>query len=563
MRIAGSAIQVNASPLFDHALKQHRRGDVDQAVDLYKALLGLHPDHAEIRRHLGLALLQRGELSDAEPHLLRALELLPQSADVCSDLGTLYKLQGQPKQAERYYCRALELDPNHSDALQNFGTWLLQAQRPLQAVPLLERLAGVKPDDGASHRLLGDAFYKTDRSDEAIDSFLRAIELNPNDRRARLNLGEAYEARGLFQQARAQYIHIVERHESTPLALAKLLQLRDGQPDPTWVQRAQGLAAAPDTKPEARIRLHIALGHHLDRCGRHEEAFAHFKAGNDAEFMRQPFDADGFSAAVDALIEVFDERFWARLSAMPRSPSERPLFIIGMPRSGTTLTEQILASHSRVAAGGELATIPQLAAQSQQRDPHGACYPASLHAMGAAQLSSLAGRYLGRLGRIDSNSLRVTDKLPFNFLHLGFIAALFPRARVVQLERDPLDNCLSCYFTSFATQIRFASDLATLARYYVDFRRLMAHWRRVLPLQMKTLRYEDLIRDTARESRQLIDFCGLDWEAGCLDFHQTRRDVKTPSRWQVRQPIYTESIGRWRCYERQLEALRAALGDLP
>ncbi|HWM67924.1 MAG TPA: sulfotransferase [Steroidobacteraceae bacterium] len=552
---------MNASPLFDHALKQHRRGDVGQAVDLYKTLLDLHPDHADVRRHLGLALLQRGELSDAEPHLLRALELLPQSADVCSDLGTLYKLQGRLKQAERYYCRALELDPNHSDALQNFGTLLLQVQRPLEAVPLLERLAGVKPNSDASHRLLGDALYETDRSDEAIDSFLRAIELNPNDRRARLNLGEAYEARGLFQHARVQYIHIVERRESSPLALAKLLQLRDSQMDPKWVQRAQKLAAAPDTKPEARTRLHVALGHHLDRCGRYEEAFAHFKAGNDAEFTRQPFDAAGFSAAVDALIEVFDERFWARLSGVPRSPSERPLFIVGMPRSGTTLTEQILASHSRVAGGGELATIPHLAAQTQQHNPHGEYYPSSLRAMGAEQLSSLAGRYLGRLGRIDSNSLRVTDKLPFNFLHLGFIAALFPRARVIQLERDPLDNCLSCYFTSFATQIRFASDLATLARYYVDFRRLMAHWRRVLPLQVMTLRYEGLIRDTAGESRQLIDFCGLDWEAGCLDFHQTRRDVKTPSRWQVRQPIYTEAIGRWRRYEQQIEPLRAALGD--
>lgn len=233
-----------------------------------------------------------------------------------------------------------------------------------------------------------------------------------------------------------------------------------------------------------------------------------------------------------------------------------------MPRSGTTLTEQILASHSQVAAGGELSMLLKTSYQIRELSKTGEPYPRGLLSIDTPALRKMAARYLAHLDSVSNTADRVTDKLPFNFMHLGVIALLFPNARIVHCRRQPIDNCLSCYFTSFARQIRFANRLDTLGRYYVDYDRLMRHWQAVLPIEIFELQYEDLVSDTEGQIRQLLDYCGLDWEDACLAFDKTERGVRTPSRWQVRQPIYQKSVARWRHYERQLEPLIGILAPV-
>ena len=309
---------------------------------------------------------------------------------------------------------------------------------------------------------------------------------------------------------------------------------------------------------EGRIRLNVALGYYYDRVQQFDEAFRRLQLGYDAQSRRDPFDADGYTRAINRLIETLTEEFYA---TAPSSgvDSSRPIFIVGMPRSGTTLTEQILASHSQVAAGGELSSLLKTSYQigelSNTREP----YPRGLLAIDEAALEKMADSYLAQLDAVSKTAGHVTDKLPFNFMHLGVIALLFPNARIVHCRRHPIDNCLSCYFTSFAEQIGFANRLDTLARYYVDYDRLMRHWKRVLPIDIFELQYEDLVTDTEDRIRALLTYCGLDWEDACLAFDKTERGIRTPSRWQVRQPIYRKSVARWRHYEKQLEPLIRAL----
>lgn len=547
------------SPLFDQALKQHRAGDLTGAAELYQTLLQLYPDHAQVLRHWGLAELQRGRLSDAEPLLERAQRLLPSSADVLSDLGSLRSRQDRPAEAESMWQAALQLDPDHTDVLENYTTLLLAQHRAADAAGLLERLVILAPESAAALRLLADAHYDLDKTHTAIELYQQAIELDPNDRRARLRLGEAYESRGQFKRARLQYMAIVRRGASSPLALARLLLLRDGDTDPQWIADAEALCKQAATPPEPRIRLQVALAHAYDRRGQYAQAFDYLRAGNEAAFERRPFDSDGFSEAIDALLRCFDARYFDGLAQQARHPSAKPILVVGMPRSGTTLTEQILASHPQVAAGGELATVLTLVARVEGLSRSGQPYPFGFAGLGDADRRALAEYYLERLQRVAPDARRVTDKLPFNFMHLGLVAALLPNATMIHVERDPLDTVLSCYFTSFADEIRFASTLPTLARYYRDYRRLMQHWERVLPSRLLTVRYESLVSDTELEVRRLLEHCGLPWEEACLEAHRTPRDVRTPSTWQVRQPIYATSIGRWRHYEQQLEPVRALL----
>jgi hypothetical protein len=223
---------------------------------------------------------------------------------------------------------------------------------------------------------------------------------------------------------------------------------------------------------------------------------------------------------------------------------------------GTTLIEQILASHSQVVAGGELPAIIQIAVRLTRE---GTSYPERIEDLTAETGERMAAHYLGQINEIAPNACHVTDMMPFNYMHLGLIAALFPEASVIHCRRDPLDTCVSCQFTDFTESLQFASDLDTLGHYFLDYRRLMDHWRCALPLKMLEVDYERVVRDTKSTVEEILKFCGLDWEEECLAFHKTARDIQTPSRWQVRQPIYGSSIGRWRNYESHLKPLQLIL----
>jgi hypothetical protein len=291
---------------------------------------------------------------------------------------------------------------------------------------------------------------------------------------------------------------------------------------------------------------------------RFDDAFEHFRQAN--ELSGAAFDSKRGVAATDRLIDTFSADFLAGRSGFG-DPSERPIFIVGMPRSGTTLTEQIVASHPKICGAGELETmfhmvdaVPGLAGANKR-------YPECVRDLTQASARDLARRYLVELNRYSRTAVRITDKMPHNFDKLGLISLMFPRARIIHCRRDPIDTCLSCFMHEFHKQHTYNCDLASLGLYYREYERLMAHWRTALPIALFELRYEDLVADQEAVSRALIEFCGLPWDDRCLEFHRADRSVQTPSAWQVRQPIYTKSVERWRKYQRHLGPLIEVLGQ--
>jgi hypothetical protein len=304
--------------------------------------------------------------------------------------------------------------------------------------------------------------------------------------------------------------------------------------------------------------LHFAAAALLDRAGRYDEAFEHARRGKEGR--RPDYDPSHNSQWIDCHLEYFTP---AKLQSLPRAShgSRRPVFIIGMPRSGTSLVEQILASHSQVHGAGELRTLMSIRRAAwtslwAAEKP----YPDLLDSMSKSIADELAGVYLSTIAALDERTTYVIDKMPDNFLLLGLIATLFPDSRVIHCTRNPLDTCLSCYMTYFAGGQEYSHDLAHLGSFYRDYDRLMKHWATVLNYPLIEINYENLIHDMPGQARQLLVQLELPWEDACLNFHQTKRPVLTPSSDQVRRPVYATSVGRWKHYAKHLSPLIAALG---
>lgn len=318
----------------------------------------------------------------------------------------------------------------------------------------------------------------------------------------------------------------------------------------------RGCLSDPALSPVLRTELSFRLGDLLDSQGDWDAAFAAYAEGNRLRRAAFRFDVGTTIGETDELIAR-----WSPGHDLPVSSikSDRPIFIVGMPRSGTSLVEQILGSHPGVFPAGELLDIQNLA-QAWQGPPR-VDVPIfrRIEQLTAARLDSAARAYLQRLRRLDGGAARVTDKMPVNFLHLGLISLMFPEARIVHCTRDPVDTCLSCYFQNFSGSIPFAYDLRELGQFYLAYRRLMAHWQQVLRVPMRDVPYEGLVRDQEAMSRNLVNFAGLAWDDRCLRFHESKRIVLTSSNAQVRKPMYSSSIGRWKAYEKHLGPLLEAL----
>ena len=524
----------------------HALGRLDEAAGHFALAAELRPDFAVAHNNLGSVLLARGEAAAAARAFERAVALAPNSADLQYNLGNALGVLGDAEPAIERLRRAIRLNPRHLGALVNLGAALVALGRPAEAVEVLRRALALKPDHVGANGNLGVALQALGESEAARSAFGKVVAAQPDNAAGLANLGNVLLELGELVSAERCLARATILAPRQPAYWRALGQLRRFAADGPELAALQALAAAPEgLDGDQRADLHFALAKALDESGRMEESFDHLLDANRLVRAQLAYD----EAA--ALAEL------AAIAAAPVAPGDgggagaEIVLVFGMPRSGTSLVEQILASHPAVVGAGELPDLDRAAAA--------AGFPASAN---PDALDRLGRAYLARLRGLAPKAARIVDKTPANFRFAGLIAQVLPEARMIHVRRRPLDTCLSCFATRFAAGQAFTYDLAELGRFWRAYAELMDHWRRVLPAgRMIEVDYESLVAEPEGQIRRMLAHCGLDWDAACLDFHRHRRPVRTASAAQVRQPITTASVGRAEAYRARLAPLIAALGE--
>jgi tetratricopeptide (TPR) repeat protein len=559
---------VAVRPAYAEALTQcgavlKNLGRAEDALAVLTDAVAANPQAMEARYYLGGVLAAVGRIEEAIPHLIEAAALRPDSALALAALTDALKKSERFGDAIGVCGMWITLAADDAKPLAVMADLLLQSGDAAAALGFMQRAMEKEANDPGF--LLHQARILTElsRVDEAVAVLRRTADLAPGDARVKTHLSDALKIQGRIEEAADQLRAALACDPTNPeayLALSDTKRFTAGDPLIAQMEAvlAQPCAAGGTPRPE----LNFALGKAYDDIGASALAFAQWTEGNALRRQASRYDEAANLAHFERVIEAFTPE---RMAALRGSgcAAELPIFIIGMPRSGSTLCEQILASHSQVSGGGELPHLARSIDLHAGERPQLGPFPLRFHAWTGGDLAAVAERYLARLVPYAQGRPHVTDKMLTNFLLLGFIHLALPRAKVIHVRRDPADNCLSCFSKDFGSRMPQSNALGSIGRYYRAYHALMAHWRLVLPEgAFLDVDYEELVADTEGQTRRMLDYCGLGFEPECLAFHRTQRPVRTASVSQVRQPIYARAVQRWRAYEAHLGPLFEALGDL-
>ncbi|MEM9533392.1 MAG: sulfotransferase [Pseudomonadota bacterium] len=517
------------------ALELANGGQLVEAEKRYREVLRRDPDNVDALRLFGVLCIRNERYDDGVAMFRRAVELAPDFWKAWVNLGAALGEQQKFDQAEEALKKALPIAPASVPILERLGANALKAGLLEESIQWLHQALAQKPDHYPSLLCLGHALKTVGKQAEAIDAYRQCVEAKPD-------FGEAYWS----------------------LANLKTFRFTDQEMGEMKEQLA-GLDESEESE-EAAIAFSFALGKGCEDRKDYVQAFSHYARGNDRKRLKVSYDPIEFQRQNDRIIEVFSRDYFEQHQDQGHD-DDAPILIVGLPRSGSTLLEQILASHSQVEGTAELHYLLRGAMEAGLNRTDGIRYPEVMHELKAHQIAGLGLEYIEKTAPHRTDKPYFTDKMPNNFTGVGFLHTILPNAKVIDARRHPLDSCLGTFKQLFASGQLFSYDLYDLAHYYCEYERLMDHWNQVLPGKVLRVNYEDVVADLDTQARRIAEHCGLPWEDRMLSFHETKRAVKTASSEQVRQPIYSSSVNLWRHYETQLEELidylEPVLGRLP
>ena len=537
------------------AASLHAQGRAGEAEQAYRSVLLRQPDHGEALHGLGVLYMQTRRLEAAITTLRQAVTASGGAVTVRNNLGVALTAARRFAEAAAVYREALLLEPDCLPALVNLGKIASFLGDHAEAAHVLQQAVALAPERADLHALLAAALAADGKTEAALVHFERASALAPDNASVHGNRGTALSYLGRKAEAAEAFARAVALEPNNPAFRRAMLGIATVALGNPHLEALEKMVSRLD--PSEAIAVPFALAKAYEDLGEPARAFAEWHKGNTAKHRASSYklqtDLDRFQAIATTFTADFLVAHAGRGCA-----NEVPVFVIGMPRSGTTLVEQILASHPQIFGAGEQGILPRfINAGRAGRD-----FPAQVSNLANVDWHALGAAYVEELTALAPQAARIIDKLPLNFQLVGLIRLALPGARFIHVKRDPLDTCFSCYSVLFDDDLDFSCDLEELGRYYNGYRRLMAHWRSVLPAgAMLEVQYENLVADLDAEAHRMVDYLGLPWDERCLAFHQSKRAVHTASALQVREPLYKNSVGRAAPYAPWLEPLRRVLAE--
>lgn len=509
--------------------------------------------------HVAIQLEEQGNLDDAKQRYEQILRANPGQADALNRLGAMAGKNKDFDLSAAYFAEAIKTEPKNALLRGNLGVAYLRSNDLANALIHLKKALSLDKRSIIAMYNLADCYSQLEKPQDALEWIAKLFKLSSGHSRGRMLHARVLASLGRMDEAETIYRELIAGGEKVATAYRGLSSIRKYKEEPPELAEVETLLADEDLERSEKETLHFAAGKFADDCGQHDRAFLHFIAGKDQ--YEDKFDIVAYTELVRGMTELMTPDFFAERSNFA-NPSDRPVIIFGMPRSGTTLTEQIIGAHPRARPAGELTYFNMAMRDFGFNRQRPDWFLKKISSMNSRDAARIAEGYLAVLRKQSRTADRIVDKMPHNFEQVWLINLLFPNSSLIHAYRDPMDNSISCFTNPLNEAHNYTGSLKTLGRYYRLYDELVQHWKSVLPDRILTNRYEELTADQEGRSRELIAHTGLEWDDACLRYYESDASVRTLSRWQVRQPVYKSSVARWKKYDAHLDPLKEALGDL-
>ena len=564
----------DAIMLYEKALVHQQSGEIDNAIKCYKDAISKNPNLWQAQNNLANLALYKGEYGEAMYLYEKALELNPENPIIQNNIGNVLIGQKKFQEAKKWFSKSLKKDPNYVEAISNFGLCLAEENKIDEAETYFRKAIKINPSFSNAYNNLAMILKKKEKFYEAVKEYENAIKFNPNFSDAYCNLAISLMDIGKINEAETNFLQALKADPNnvhTKISYAGFLKT-SGKIDQATKLYQSIISENPDIDAElyrnfahtktfsredqdirrmeliikknnldkhSKTHLCFALGKAYEDLGQIEKSFNYIKEGNAIVRKTYQYDTNDMKKYFNNIVDIFQPDLIDKFRNSGLGEKNH-IFILGMPRSGTSLVEQILSSHTKVCGGGEIKYVEDSITEVGKKRQ--STYPESVKTFSPADLAEIGSLYLNKTKQFLGSKEFLTNKLPQNFLYLGIIKLIFPKSKIIHCTRDPLDNCISLYKNYFVGHQGYAYDLEELGAYYNLYKKLMKHWHKLFPDGFFEIHYDNLVKDQKDQTLQLLKFCQLDWEENCLAFHKTKRIVNTASSVQIRKPIYKDSL---------------------